>query len=230
MRQRRPSFNVASVQFPAAAPTQLQLAPAERRSAALPGTRDPGGVGVEGRATNSILPPPPLISVFLAGLYLEKKAALGETSPGHHESNNFQTKASSTLRSSRAVPHPSTNRALRRLTSEFGRDPVHSTRYGRWQPMGGTTAQCLRALWLSTLRRHAQQTASRTTGRNRKCTNGGLRHGLWERHQPVRNGARVSEVECRRSNSLPRPPTPRFLRTACTPVSAHGPQLQAWRS
>ena len=40
-------------------------------------------------------------------------------------------KAGGTLRSSRAVPHPSTNRALRRLTSEFGRDPVHSTRYGR---------------------------------------------------------------------------------------------------
>ena len=40
-------------------------------------------------------------------------------------------KAGSTLRSSRAVPHPSTNRALRRLTSEFGRDPVHSTWYGR---------------------------------------------------------------------------------------------------
>ena len=46
-------------------------------------------------------------------------------------------KAGSTLRSSRAVPHPSTNRALRRLTSEVGRDPVHSTRYGRqrWQPI-----------------------------------------------------------------------------------------------
>lgn len=42
-----------------------------------------------------------------------------------------QRKAGSTLRSSRAVPHPSTNRALRRLTSEVGRDPVHSTRYGR---------------------------------------------------------------------------------------------------
>ena len=42
-------------------------------------------------------------------------------------------KAGSTLRSSRAVPHPSTNRALRRLTVEFGRDPVHSTRYGRWR-------------------------------------------------------------------------------------------------
>ena len=39
--------------------------------------------------------------------------------------------ADSTLRSSQAVPHPSTNRALRNLTSEFGRDPVHWTRYGR---------------------------------------------------------------------------------------------------
>ena len=35
----------------------------------------------------------------------------------------------STLRSSRTAPHPSTNPALRRLTSEVGRDPVHSTRY-----------------------------------------------------------------------------------------------------
>ena len=43
------------------------------------------------------------------------------------------TKADSTLRSSQAVPHPSTNRALRRLTSEVRRDPVHSTRYGRQQ-------------------------------------------------------------------------------------------------
>ena len=40
-------------------------------------------------------------------------------------------KADSTQRSSQAVPHPSTNRALRRLTSEVRRDPVHSTRYGR---------------------------------------------------------------------------------------------------
>ena len=42
-------------------------------------------------------------------------------------------KADSTLRSSRAVPHPSTNRALRHLTSEVRRDRVHSTRYGRQQ-------------------------------------------------------------------------------------------------
>jgi hypothetical protein len=40
-------------------------------------------------------------------------------------------KADSTLRTSRAVPHSSTNRALCRLTSEVERDPVHSTRYGR---------------------------------------------------------------------------------------------------
>ena len=42
-------------------------------------------------------------------------------------------KADSTLRSSQAVPHPSTNRALCRLTSEVRRDPVHSTWYGRQQ-------------------------------------------------------------------------------------------------
>ena len=42
-------------------------------------------------------------------------------------------RASSTLRASQAVPHPSTDRALRRLTSEFGRDPVYSSRYGRWR-------------------------------------------------------------------------------------------------
>ena len=40
-------------------------------------------------------------------------------------------KADSTQRASRAVPHPSTDRALCRLTSEVRRDPVHSTRYGR---------------------------------------------------------------------------------------------------
>ena len=43
-------------------------------------------------------------------------------------------KADSTLRSSQAVPHPSTNRALCCLTSEVERDPVHSTRYGRRRP------------------------------------------------------------------------------------------------
>ena len=44
---------------------------------------------------------------------------------------HIKTKADSTLRASQAVPHPSTSRALRRLTSEVRRDPVHSTWYGR---------------------------------------------------------------------------------------------------
>ena len=40
-------------------------------------------------------------------------------------------KAGSTSGCSQAVPHPSTNQALCRLTSEVRRDPVYSTRYGR---------------------------------------------------------------------------------------------------
>ena len=59
-----------------------------------------------------------------------------------------RAKADSTLRSSRAVPHPSTNRALRRLTSEFGRDPVHSTRYGRWRRIMHSTKKGLMMLHL----------------------------------------------------------------------------------
>ena len=46
-------------------------------------------------------------------------------------------KADSTLRYSQAVPDPSTNRALSRLTSEVKRDPVHSTRYGRQRQLDG---------------------------------------------------------------------------------------------
>ena len=41
------------------------------------------------------------------------------------------TKAVSTRRFSRAVPHRGTNRAFRRLTSEFRWDRVFSTKYGR---------------------------------------------------------------------------------------------------
>ena len=46
-------------------------------------------------------------------------------------SQKSMQKADSTLRTSQAVPHPSTIRALSRLTSEVRRDPVHSTRCGR---------------------------------------------------------------------------------------------------
>jgi hypothetical protein len=62
-----------------------------------------------------------------------------QLSPKILESNTASTKrqkANSTLTASRAVPHPSTDRAFRRLTSEFGWDQVYSTKYGRWrQPM-----------------------------------------------------------------------------------------------
>ena len=52
-------------------------------------------------------------------------------------------KADSTLRTSRAVPHPSTDRALRRLTSEVRRDPVHSTRYGRQRSLKSFSSRFL---------------------------------------------------------------------------------------
>ena len=65
-------------------------------------------------------PPPHHLSISLSVLLLV---------PNHVRLGN--EKADSTLRSSQAVPHPSTDRALRCLTSEVKRDPVHSARYGR---------------------------------------------------------------------------------------------------
>jgi hypothetical protein len=50
-----------------------------------------------------------------------------------------RVKADSTLRTSRAVLHPSTNRALFRSTSEAERDPVHSTRYGHQRTLGSAS-------------------------------------------------------------------------------------------
>ena len=47
-------------------------------------------------------------------------------------------KANGTLRASQAVPHPSTDRALCCLTSEFRWDRVHSTQYGRWRKYRST--------------------------------------------------------------------------------------------
>ena len=47
------------------------------------------------------------------------------------EYNLKHKKAGGTQGCSRTVPQSSTDRALRRLTSEFGRDPVYSARYGR---------------------------------------------------------------------------------------------------
>ena len=65
-------------------------------------------------------------------------------------------KAGSTLRCSGAGPHPSTNRALCRLTSEVERDPVHSTRYGR-QRQCASEGRCPggRGIGGGGMRRHA---------------------------------------------------------------------------
>ena len=57
--------------------------------------------------------------------------------------SQLNQKADSTLRCCWASPHPSTNRALRRLTSELGRDPVHSTRYGRQRTPRSEQGPCL---------------------------------------------------------------------------------------
>ena len=62
-----------------------------------------------------------------------KETALMQVSIVCRMMDRQRIKADSTLRSSQAVPHPSTNRALCRLTSEVRRDPVHSTWYGRQQ-------------------------------------------------------------------------------------------------
>ena len=64
----------------------------------------------------------------MAGVAACEKSNMRHEKPSVRER---QWKADSTLRASRAVPHPSTDRALCRLTSEVERDPVHSTRYGR---------------------------------------------------------------------------------------------------
>ena len=72
-------------------------------------------------------------------------------------------KADSTLRTSQAVPHPSTIRALSCLTSEVRRDPVHSTWYGRQRRMFQTMGS---RLWLglfATSGRHRSHFGSRYT-------------------------------------------------------------------
>ena len=56
-------------------------------------------------------------------------------------------KAGSTRRSSQAVPHPSTNRALLRLTSEFGRDLVYSQWYGRQRDIRAALGKVLGRAW-----------------------------------------------------------------------------------
>ena len=93
-------------------------------------------------------------------------------------------KADSTLRASRAVPHPSTDRALCRLTSEVRRDPVHSTRYGRQRKRTEhhcetrrlqEQKECMRQDIRSTVAEHMSIHA--THGKRRSCTPQSLDNG-----------------------------------------------------
>ena len=68
-------------------------------------------------------------------------------------------KADSTLRCSQAVPHPSTNRALGSLTSEVGRDPVYSTRYGRQRIRSFRKSECTSFEWAAYFSRAGELSA-----------------------------------------------------------------------
>ena len=99
---------------------------------------------------------------------LARRAGSGGCGPLVKLCSNLKRKADSTQRSSQAVPHPSTNRALRCLTSEVERDPVHSTRYGRRRMQSlrkrGVRAKLMRTYWA---------TAEST----------GFRHGAWTKRE-----------------------------------------------
>ena len=71
--------------------------------------------------------------------------------------NKQHGKADSTLRTSQAVPHPSTIRALCHLTSEVERDPVHLTWYGRQRCFASRTPLVSLRLWPSVVREEIAQ-------------------------------------------------------------------------
>ncbi len=79
-------------------------------------------------------------------------------------------KPGSTLRSSRAPPHLSTNQALRRLTSEVGRDPVRSRRYGRQRfRVAGAPRERFVAQWGRRRDRKSTAAPGRNPCRNIAC-------------------------------------------------------------
>ncbi len=79
-------------------------------------------------------------------------------------------KAGSTLRSSRAPPHLSTNQALRRVTSEVGRDPVRSRRCGRQRfRVAGAPRERFVAQWGRRRDRKSTAAPGRNPCRNIAC-------------------------------------------------------------
>lgn len=85
----------------------------------------------------------PMLAVERSRLTLERPKLTMERPRLTLRGRAYNAKADSTLRSSQAVPHPSTDRALRRLTSEVERDPVHSTWYGRQRNHCNKKFNCL---------------------------------------------------------------------------------------
>ena len=69
--------------------------------------------------------------IFASNLLQQRTGPNPPHAPPPQKPTATTTNADSTLKSSQAVVHPSTNGALRHLTSEFRRDLVHWTRYGR---------------------------------------------------------------------------------------------------
>ena len=91
-------------------------------------------------------------------------------------------KADST-RASQAVPHPSTDRALRHLTSEFGRDPVHSTRYGRQ-------------------RREVRQTRHMNTNSPKRPKPSGTREGNTSKRGRAKNETKEKTTGCIKEHAV----------------------------
>ena len=108
------------------------------------------------------------------------------------------TKADSTRRFSRAVPHRGTNRAFRCLTSEFKWDRVFSTKYGRQRRIGfeGWSVSMLE-------KSHRLKFKCRVRGSNRRETKEGCAERIARCGTLSQNGygdhssARAGVSECR---------------------------------
>ena len=124
--------------------------------------------------------------------------------------------ADSTHWTSQGFPHPSTNQAMRRLTSEVGRDPVQSTRYGRQRSTS--------FLRVHSIRRQINfaEDSPRRSPRKAWTTNKGVRHSrvaFWpppsgresasrpELIATVSHDLSASEVKRRGYARLPAPPS-----------------------
>ena len=123
-----------------------------------------------------------------------------------------QQKADSTLRSSQAVPHPSTSRALSRLTSEVERDPVHSTWYGRQRESmiihsyRNMTSRKLGSDALTSKQAYSKQSATLASTSTTQAFKDPLRATIQrqrpQRIKPTQFGSKSSKQACKARRSL----------------------------